>query len=339
MLAQNSPRRVFVRAIRGIGRAFRRAARRAAVEGRFQLLHRWRVPTVENFASKTATSVEHYWSRHTVAPRPILSVAESEELLTFRDAEYPLFYELMGLWGGHQGEVILDYGCGPGNDVVGFITRADPGRVIGVDVSLRALAMAQRRLGLYGVDPGRVRLMRISDDADRIPLPDESIDYVHCAGSLQHVSHPERVLAELFRVLKPGCQGRIMVYNYDSLWLHLYVAYLIRLCERRYVDMPVWDSFSKTTDGEDCPVATPFKADRFQSMCREAGFEARFLGGYFARRELDLYREYAATAAADKRLESDHRSFLENLVVDSQGYPCYRGKPAGVGGVYRIDKV
>lgn len=335
MLAHIGPRRLFVRGMRRI----RLALRHAAVEIRFWLVHRRRVPIIEDYANKTPTRVEHYWSRHTVAPRPILSVAESEELLTFRDAEYPLFHELMGLWGGHQGEVILDYGCGPGNDVVGFVTRAEPGRVIGVDVSLRALAMAQRRLGLYGVDPGRVRLMRISDDADRIPLPDESIDYIHCAGSLQHVSHPERILAELFRVLKTGCRGRIMVYNYDSLWLHLCVAYLMRLREGRYVDMPVWDSFSKTTDGEDCPVATPFKADRFQNMCRKAGFEACFLGGYFARRELDLYREHAATAAGDDRLEPDHRSFLENLAVDSQGYPCYKGKPAGVGGVYRITKV
>ena len=39
---------------------------------------------------------------------------------------------------------------------------------------------------------------------------------------------PGRILCEFHRVLKPGGYGRLMVYNYNSIWLHLYVAYMLR---------------------------------------------------------------------------------------------------------------
>ena len=42
---------------------------------------------------------------------------------------------------------------------------------------------------------------------------------------LHHTSHPDAIIAELARVLRPGGTATIMVYNRDSVWFHLYTAY------------------------------------------------------------------------------------------------------------------
>ena len=39
-----------------------------------------------------------------------------------------------------DGLIVVDYGCGPGNDSVGFGTQSRPARLIGMDVSPTALA-------------------------------------------------------------------------------------------------------------------------------------------------------------------------------------------------------
>jgi SAM-dependent methyltransferase len=44
----------------------------------------------------------------------------------------------------------------------------------------------------------------VSCDIHQIPLPDASFDCVFCTGTLQHVTDPNRVLAEIHRLLRPG---------------------------------------------------------------------------------------------------------------------------------------
>ncbi len=125
-----------------------------------------------------------------------------------------------------------------------------------------------------------------------------------------------------------------MVYNRDSLWLHLYTAYEIMILQGRYGDLTVEEAFEHTTDGPDCPIARCYAADDFIALCAEAGFDAEFLGGYPSRHELELLDRYGDEAIADERLDERHRSFLRELERDGDGYPMWRGKHAGVGGSY-----
>jgi SAM-dependent methyltransferase len=41
-------------------------------------------------------------------------------------------------------------------------------------------------------------------DIHTIPLPDASFDCVFCTGTLEHVQEPQRVMAEIHRILRPG---------------------------------------------------------------------------------------------------------------------------------------
>ena len=54
---------------------------------------------------------------------------------------------------------------------------------------------------------------------------DNSVDYIFSQGVIHHTSYPEKILSELYRVLKLGGKAKIMVYNYDSPFVHQYIAY------------------------------------------------------------------------------------------------------------------
>ncbi len=323
------------RAISWVARAWAQGL--IALRGRKAYLAR-HAPEVQTEAGGEHTGVEDYWEDHTVNSTPFATRRASARYLEWRFDEYPLFREFSGLWGNHDGEVVLDYGCGPGNDVVGFLLHTEAKRVIGLDVSRQALELARRRVALHRVPLERVQLIQLNDAEPEIPLPDDAVDYLQCQGVLQHVSNPGRVLRELHRVLKPDGEARVMVYNRESVWLHLYTAYVVMLLEGQHDGMSVEDVFQLTTDGPDCPIARCWRAEDFIALCDEVGFRAEFLGGYLSRHELDLLSRHREQAIGDPRLGAEHRAFLEALEFDDRGLPMHRGLYAGVGGAYVLRK-
>jgi ubiquinone/menaquinone biosynthesis C-methylase UbiE len=307
----------------------------AAYRGRKSFVDR-RVPPVRTEAAGGTTEVDSYWGGYTVGSPPFPTARASERYLEWRFEEHPLFREFSGLWGDRDGEVVVDYGCGPGNDVVGFLVHTGARKVIGLDVSRKALELARRRIALHGDQSQRVELIQLHDSDPRIPLADDSVDYLQCQGVLQHTSDPLSILRELNRVLKPGREARVMVYNRESVWLHLYTAYLVMELEGRYRGMDVEEAFQLTTDGPECPIARCYRAEDFTAICAEAGFDASFLGGYLSRHELDVLSSHLERALADQRLGEEHRAFLRALEFDDAGLPLHRGAYAGVGGAYLL---
>lgn len=287
-------------------------------------------------AADQPTPVDAYWAEHTVHSTPFRSARASLRYLRRRAQEYPLFKPLMGLYGDHRHETVLDYGCGPGNDLVGFLVHGRANRVIGMDISRKALELARQRLALHRIDGLRVSLVQVADGAASIPLDDASVDLVYCEGVLHHTSHPDELLREFKRVLRPGAKAAIMVYNRDSLWYHLYTAYQRQVLDGAYPGLGIDEAFQRNTDGEDCPISRSYEPGSFVAECEAVGFQARFVGGYFAKLELDLFKSLAARAVADERLGEDHRQFLRELQAGSDGLPRYRGQYAGIGGVYHL---
>jgi SAM-dependent methyltransferase len=256
---------------------------------------------------------------------------------------YPLFSDFVNLYGNHDGEVIMDYGCGPGNDLVGYSIYTHAQKIIGIDISEKALRLAQHRLSLHRVDPRRIRLIRSSDTTDAIPLDNDSVDFLQCLGVLHHTSHPEELLGELHRVLKPGGEGRIMVYNRDSVWLNLYAAYEKLIIQNAYPGKNAYDIFHLTVDVEadgtgKCPIARCHNWKEFSGICESIGFQTEYIGGYLSDVELNSMKKYLSTAMIDERLEQTHRGFLQALQMDRDGLPMYQGKHAGIGGVYKLIK-
>lgn len=284
------------------------------------------------------TSVDNYWNEHTVNSGPFASAKESGRYLEKRSAAYPLFTKLMDLYGDHAGETVLDYGCGPGDDVTGFLLRSNARKVIGIDVSDKALERARQRLALHRIDTARVELIRITDSTGKIPLPDASVDWLHCGGVLHHTSHPNLIVSEFRRVMKPGAQGRLMLYNRDSVWYHVWIAYAQLIVNDAYPGLSVDQAFTKSTDGPDCPVSDAWAPQRVLDMISSAGLQGTFRGGYVNAVELEWWKKYGEAARTDERLATENRRFASELEFDEHGFPTFHRKYAGIGGVYTISK-
>jgi ubiquinone/menaquinone biosynthesis C-methylase UbiE len=287
---------------------------------------------------RRANDVDRYWTAHTVRADEFKKAKDSEAYLEWRFEQYPLFREFSGLWGDHGEEVVLDYGCGPGNDVVGLALYTEARRIIGFDVSPHALELARRRLALHGIDVERVELIEGSDREVAIPLEDASVDFLQSQGVIHHTSDPDSVLRELQRVLKPGGRGSIMVYNRSSVWFHLYTAYEKMILEDAFPGLDVHEAFRRNTDGPECPISRSYLPEEFAGMCRAAGFEVEFAGGYLSKHELRVMERSWARAIADERLADSHRDFLRSLTMDPAGLPMIDDRHAGIGGTYRLRK-
>jgi len=276
--------------------------------------------------------MQEYWSRHNVTNhREFTSIAESLDYLQYRNMQYPGYIDLLPV-SGCDGKTVLDYGCGPGNDLVGFSHWSHPKRLIGADVSVPSLEQAKARLLLHGAS---AELIHMPYGSYSLPLENESVDYIHCSGVLMLVEDPPKMLREFRRVLRRNGEARIMVYNHDSLWLHLYVAYIVRLERGLYAERTMCESFARTTDGEYCPFVHVWRPAEVGSMAAEAGFAAEFIGAALSLWELHLL-PLRFKALLDPRLPGESRDFLLGLVLDEHGYPRHRGAYAGIDACYRL---
>ncbi|HEY7651678.1 MAG TPA: arsenite methyltransferase [Methylomirabilota bacterium] len=104
------------------------------------------------------------------------------------------------------GEIVLDLGSGGGIDVLLSARRVGPtGRAYGLDMTDEMLALArenQRKAGVENVE-------FLKGEIEQIPLPDASADVIISNCVINLSADKDRVLAEAFRVLKPG--GRFAV--------------------------------------------------------------------------------------------------------------------------------
>lgn len=104
------------------------------------------------------------------------------------------------------GETVLDLGSGGGIDVLLSAKRVGPtGKAYGLDMTDEMLALArenQRKAGVSNVE-------FLKGEIEQVPLPSDSVDVVISNCVINLSGDKDRVLAEAFRVLKPG--GRFAV--------------------------------------------------------------------------------------------------------------------------------
>lgn len=110
-----------------------------------------------------------------------------------------------------SGPTVLDLGCGTGRSYERLAKR--PINWIGLDLA-DSPEVAQRR---------RKDLAFLTFDGVKIPLEDSSVDIVYSHQVFEHVRYPERLLAEVHRVLKPsgwfvGSTSHLEPYHSRSVW-------------------------------------------------------------------------------------------------------------------------
>jgi arsenite methyltransferase len=104
------------------------------------------------------------------------------------------------------GEVVLDLGSGGGIDVLLSAKRVGPtGKAYGLDMTDEMLALARRNQEKAGV----TNVEFLKGEIEDVPLPDASVDVIISNCVINLSPDKDTVLAEAFRVLKPG--GRFAV--------------------------------------------------------------------------------------------------------------------------------
>lgn len=108
------------------------------------------------------------------------------------------------------GRRLLEVGFGTGTDLLQFARGG--ASVTGVDLTPRSIDIAQRRFNVYGLE-GQFLI----GDGEYLSFPDQSFDVVYSFGVLHHTPDTARAIREVHRVLRPGGEAIVMLYNRSSL--------------------------------------------------------------------------------------------------------------------------
>ncbi len=99
------------------------------------------------------------------------------------------------------GWTVIDLGCGVGIDSqVAALSLQPPGRVIGIDITNELLRLAKKYVPAHS----KLCCHWVAGDGERLPLQRQSVHLVTANGSFNVMVNKEEVLAEIYRVLKPG---------------------------------------------------------------------------------------------------------------------------------------
>jgi len=100
---------------------------------------------------------------------------------------------------------IADLGAGEGTFSQLLARRAK--RVIAIDNSEKMVEYGADLARKHGVENLEYR----QGDLEAVPIDDQSVDLAFFSQALHHAQHPERAVAEAWRILKPG--GRVVVLD------------------------------------------------------------------------------------------------------------------------------
>jgi demethylmenaquinone methyltransferase/2-methoxy-6-polyprenyl-1,4-benzoquinol methylase len=117
------------------------------------------------------------------------------------------------------GHKVLDIAGGTGDMAMAFADKVGArGQVVHTDINLAMLRQGRERL----IDKG-ILLPTTVCDAEQLPFADAYFDLVCVAFGLRNMTHKDRALREMARVLKPG--GKLLVLEFSKVAPPLAKAY------------------------------------------------------------------------------------------------------------------
>jgi len=122
--------------------------------------------------------------------------------------------QIFKVWRPKKTDVYLEIGCGP--CFLGLeLTKRTGVKVIGIDFSPTTLKVARYLFRKEEIKNAQFVL----GDITQMPLPDNSIDFIFGGGVIEHFENVEKVIDEIYRVLKKGgiSYNTVPLLNFASL--------------------------------------------------------------------------------------------------------------------------
>lgn len=183
------------------------------------------------------TAIRNYWNEHihdlAVATQPVGSPGFFAELDAYRFGKLHYLPQVVD-FNGYRDQQLLEVGCGVGIDLVRFAQGG--ANVTGVDLAPTAINLAQQNFAQRKL-AADLRVM----NGEALDFESDSFDLVYAHGVVQYTASADTMIREIRRVLRPGGQAIIMVYNRIS-WLSL-MSRLTKV-DLEHDDAPVFRTFT-----------------------------------------------------------------------------------------------
>jgi ubiquinone/menaquinone biosynthesis C-methylase UbiE len=170
----------------------------------------------------------------------------------------------------HTGSLrVLDVGCGQGIDMMRYASAG--ARVTGIDLTPHHAQLARKHLAAMGLEATIV-----DGDAESMPFAEKSFDRVSSNGVLHHTPDMPAALREIRRVLVPGGEARIIVYNRRSFHYWLSQVLLQGVLRRQLLQERSMEGvLSANTEISSIgarPLVRVYSAPQLRAMLADAGF-------------------------------------------------------------------
>lgn len=149
------------------------------------------------------------------SPQMKQALSSETEYNSFRSEQLDRIVEAAGKYGvDFAGKTLLDVGCNDGAITCRYLDRG-AARVIGVDIDGAVIRRAAARFGNEQVSFGTCT-------TTSLPVENDAVDVIVCYDVFEHVSEPQVLVEEWYRVLRPG--GKVLIGTWG--WHHPYAHHL-----------------------------------------------------------------------------------------------------------------
>lgn len=141
-----------------------------------------------------------------------------------------------------RGKRVLEIGCGAG--AISAIFSREGALISSIDLTHTAVERTRLRFGIYQLK-GNILQM----DAEAMGFKNEIFIFVWSWGAVHHSEDTERIISEIYRVLKPKGKIAIMVYNRNSIYFWIYLMLFRGVFSGKFIAHSVREICNFYSDG------------------------------------------------------------------------------------------
>jgi ubiquinone/menaquinone biosynthesis C-methylase UbiE len=168
-------------------------------------------------SERLKAQTREYWNQQScdtqVATAPKFTRDYFEQIESWRYFDQP-FIHSFAQFTRYRGKKVLEVGHGAGTDFIQWLRAG--ARLSGIDLTPEALANVQNRIKAYGLpEPEYLQ----NGDAENLPFESNTFDLGYSFGVLMLCPDVPKAIGELVRVVKPGGEIKIMLYNHRCTYI------------------------------------------------------------------------------------------------------------------------